>query len=82
MYQEIFAKRKADGKTEGNAEGKADSLKRLLTRRFGVLPRWAAQRLDAAVITQLDGWLEGVLDAQSLEQLIGPKPGRAARKGS
>jgi len=90
VYQEIFAKGKADGKTEGKAEGevdgeakgKADSLKRLLTRRFGVLPRWAVQRLDAAAIMQLDGWLEGVLDAQSLEQLIGPKPGRAARKGS
>ena len=90
VYQEIFAKGEAkgkadgktEGKTEGNAEGKADSLKRLLTRRFGALPRWAAQRLDAAAITQLDGWLEGVLDAQSLEQLIGPKPGRAARKGS
>jgi hypothetical protein len=94
VYQEIFAKGeakgKADGKTEGKTEGeaegeakgKADSLKRLLTRRFGVLPRWAVQRLDAAAIMQLDGWLEGVLDAQSLEQLIGPKPGRAVRKGS
>jgi len=53
----------------------------LLTRRFGVLPRWAAQRLDAAAIVQLDAWLEEVLDAQNLEQLIGPKPGRTARKG-
>ncbi|WP_295580571.1 DUF2887 domain-containing protein [uncultured Lamprocystis sp.] len=71
VYQEIFAK------------GKADGLKRLLTRRFGLLPRWAVQRLDAAAIVQLDAWLEGVLDAQSLEQLIGPKPpGRAARKGA
>jgi predicted transposase YdaD len=90
VYQEIFAKGKADGdevdgqakgQAEGEVKGKADSLKRLLTRRFGVLPRWAAQRLDAAAIVQLDGWLEGIFDAPSLDALIGPKPGRVARKG-
>ena len=88
-YQSIFeegeAKGKADGeaagKAAGKAEGKADGLKRLLKRRFGVLPRWAVRRLDAAAIVQLDGWLEGIFDAPSLEALIGPKPGRAAKKG-
>jgi predicted transposase YdaD len=53
-YQEIFAKGKTEGETKGRTEGrtegeaksKADSLKRLLTRRFGALPRWALQRLD------------------------------------
>ena len=72
-YQEIFA--------EGKAEGKADGLKRQLTRRFGVLPRWAAQRLDAADMAQLDGWLEGIFDAQSPEDLLGPKPRRGVPKG-
>ena len=36
-YQDIFAK----GKADGEAKGKADGLKRLLKRRFGVLPRVA-----------------------------------------
>jgi hypothetical protein len=83
-YQEIFAKGeaagKADGKAEGEAKGKADGLKRLLTRRFGVLPRWAVMRLDGAAMEQLDGWLEGIFDAQSLEDLLGPKPRRGAPK--
>ncbi len=87
-YQEIFAKGEAAGKTEGAAEGeakgeakgKADGLRRLLTRRFGVLPRWVIRRLDTAAVDQLDGWLEGIFDAQSLEGLLGPKPRRGVAK--
>ena len=87
-YQEIFAKGeaagkadgKAEGKAEGEAKGKADGLKRLLRRRFGVLPRWAVLRLDQAAIDQLDGWLEGIFEAQSLEDLLGPKPRRSVPK--
>jgi predicted transposase YdaD len=41
-YQSIFA--------EGEAEGKAESLKCLLTRRFGRLPVWAEQRIDAVPV--------------------------------
>jgi hypothetical protein len=76
-YQEIFAKGEAIGKTEG----KADGLKLLLTRRFGALPRWAVHRVDGAAREQLDGWLLGILDAQSLEDLLGPKPRRGQPKG-
>ena len=67
-YQDIFAK------------GKADGLKRLLRRRFGVLPRWAVLRLDQAAIDQLDGWLERIFEAQGLEDLLGPKPRRGVPK--
>ena len=69
-YQSIFA----EGKVEGKAEGKAEDLKRLLKRRFNALPPWAAQRIEAASIAQLDVWLDGIFDAQSLEALIGSEP--------
>ena len=52
-------------------------MKLQLTRRFGRLPRWAIQRLDTAAMEQLDAWLEGIFDAQSLEDLLGPKPKKA-----
>jgi predicted transposase YdaD len=74
-YQEIFAK----GEAKGEARGKAKGLKLQLTRRFGRLPRWAIQRLDTAAMEQLDAWLEGIFDAQSLEDLLGPKPKRGAK---
>ncbi len=46
---------------KGKAEGKTDSVKRRLTRRFGPLPARAEQRIDAAPVAQLDAWLDGIL---------------------
>jgi predicted transposase YdaD len=70
-YQSIFAEGKIEGNAEGNAEGKASVLKRLLTRRFGALPTWAERRIDAAPVQQLDVWLDGIFDAESVAALIG-----------
>jgi predicted transposase YdaD len=76
-YQSIFAEGKAEGITEGKAEGitegKAEDLGRLLARRFGPVPDWAIARIQAAPIAQLDAWLDGILDADHLEALIGPE---------
>ncbi|MGB5736570.1 MAG: DUF4351 domain-containing protein [Thiohalocapsa sp.] len=68
-YQSIYA----EGKTDGKAEGKSDALERLLAHRFGPLPGWASKRITAASIDQLDAWLDGIFDAESLEALIGSK---------
>ena len=80
-YRDIFAKGKAEGAIEGEAkgkaEGKAQSLARLLRRRFGPLPGWADARIAAAPAEQLDAWLDGVLDAAGLDELLGPAPPRA-----
>jgi len=62
-YQSIFVK--------GEAKGKAEGIKRLLIRRFGPLPHWAEQRIAAAPAAQLDAWLDGLLDADSVVALIG-----------
>jgi hypothetical protein len=66
-YQSIYA--------EGEVKGKAESLERLLTRRFGPLPVRAEQRIDAAPVAQLDAWLDGIFDAAGLEDLIGEDAG-------
>jgi predicted transposase YdaD len=66
-YQEIFRK----GEAEGKAEGKAETLLRLLHRRFGVVPEWAEQRINAASTGQLDVWLDGIFEADSVDRLIG-----------
>ncbi|WP_295450757.1 DUF2887 domain-containing protein [uncultured Thiodictyon sp.] len=83
-YQSIFAEGKIEGKIEGKTEGKTEgetagkvgTLKRQLTRRFGALPAWGERRIDAAPITQLDAWLDGIFDAASLTDLIGPEADR------
>jgi len=63
----------AEGKAEGMAEGKASVLKRLAARRFGPLPEWARRRIEVAPVAQLDGWLDGIFDAETLVALIGPE---------
>jgi predicted transposase YdaD len=73
-YQAIRDRGRAEGKDEGKAEAKADDLLRLLTRRFGSLPDWARARITAAPLGQLDTWLDGILDAGSLTDLLGPEP--------
>ena len=75
-YQSIFAEGKEEGKAEGKAEGlaeaKANTLKRQLARRFGALPAWVEERIGAASTAQLDFWLDGIFDVDSVEGLIGP----------
>ena len=76
-YQSIFAEGEAKGKAEGIAEGEAEvkaeanSLKRQLTGRFGALPAWAQLRIATAPHWQLDLWLDGIFDVESLTALIG-----------
>ncbi len=65
------AEGRAEGQAEGQAEGEAKMLARLLERRFGPLPRSARERIAAAAIEQLDRWGDGVLEAQSLDDLLG-----------
>jgi hypothetical protein len=59
-----------DGKAEGKAEGKADTLIRQLTRRFGTVSPSARQQIRLATEPQLDGWLEQVLDARSVDSVL------------
>lgn len=75
-YQAIKDEGREEGRDEGRAEGllkaKTDDLMRLLSRRFGPLPEWARARIAAADLPQLDTWIDGLLDAPSLTDLLGP----------
>ena len=65
----------AEGEARGLAEGRADTLVRLLRRRFGPLPDSAEARIHAASAAHLTQWLDRVLDAPSLEDLFDdPRP--------
>ena len=64
----------AIGRTEGRLEGEIGVLTRQLTRRFGALPTWAENRLNAATEEGLAEWADAVLDASSLADVLGPPP--------
>jgi hypothetical protein len=73
-FQSDFAKRYIGlGRAEGQAEGRAALLQRLLTRRFGPLPPEVAERLATATIDELDAIGERLLSAPSLEEALGSR---------
>jgi len=63
-----------EGRVEGRLEGEIGVLTRQLTRRFGALPTWAENRLNAATEEALAEWADAVLDASSLADVLGPPP--------
>lgn len=56
----------------GRVEGKREAIQYLLTRRFGPLPSAAAERVAQADREQLELWLDRLLDARTLDDLLDP----------
>ena len=59
-----------EGKLQGRAEGKAETLLRLLRRRFGPVPESARARVAVGSAAEIDAWLDALLDAQSLTEVF------------
>ena len=56
---------------EAKLEGEAAILQRLLTKRFGGLDDITLTRLHNATSEQLEFWAERVLDAPTLQEVVG-----------
>ena len=60
-----------EGETLGKAKGKAETLLRLLDRRFHGVPKAYRTQVLAADANQLDTWIDAVLDAESIDAVFG-----------
>ncbi len=58
------------GVQAGVQAGQLALLRRLIEKRFGALPPWAAERLEAMPAAELENLSERVLDAGSLDDLF------------
>ena len=58
------------GRDEGLRAGACNALLKLLRTRFGALPDAAAARIQAADTSQLDLWIDRVLTAASLDDVL------------
>lgn len=58
----------AQGMAEGRAEGRAE-----LESKFGPMPKWAEVRVKKATAAQNYRWTMKVLNAKSLEAVIGKR---------
>lgn len=72
------AEGKAEGKAEGLAEGlaagltrgRAETLLRLIARRFGTPPAEVVAQVRNATATNLDRWTDRILDAKTLADVF------------
>ena len=58
------------GRAEGQSEGQARVLLKLLTQRFGMLPADVTERVRAASVEQLDVWAGNILGAKTLDEVF------------
>ena len=70
FYQYIVEEGLKQGIQQGIQQGESTLLRRQLERRFGTLPAWAVQKLESADQATLEAWGVGLLDAESLEDLL------------
>lgn len=76
-FEEVFTERgmqkgMQQGMQQGMQAGEALALQKLLTKRFGVLPADTIGKISTASTTQIDAWLDLVLDAPSIDVIFGP----------
>ena len=58
------------GRKDGLEKGQEQALVKILAARFGALPEPAAARIRAANSVQLDAWLDRVLTAATLHDVL------------
>jgi flagellar biosynthesis/type III secretory pathway protein FliH len=61
---------KVEGLLQGKFEAQSYTLRRLLSRRFGVLSPDVSAQIAAADISQIETWLDRVLDASSVDDVL------------
>jgi hypothetical protein len=71
LENKVLGREFKKGLQEGRQEGELAILRRQIEKRFGSLPAWAEQRLVGTSAEQLEGLATRVLDAASLEELLG-----------
>lgn len=59
-----------EGREEGIRSGEAKILRAVLEQRFGPLPRWAVDRIEAAGAAVLENWAVRSVSAVTLEQAL------------
>jgi hypothetical protein len=64
------AKGRVEGRVEGRAEGRAETLLKLLRLRFATVSEAASERVMHADIATLDRWVERVLTATSVDDVL------------
>jgi len=66
-----FKRGRAEGVKNERQQGELRMLRRLLEKRFGPIPAWVEERLEGRSGEDLEALNIRLLEAQSLEELLG-----------
>ena len=75
FYDHLLKTREAiqgmqQGVEQGMQQGEAAALKKLISLKFGELPRWAEAQIQSAGVPELEVWLDAILTSDTLESLL------------
>ncbi|MEM9493665.1 MAG: hypothetical protein AAGC55_31235, partial [Myxococcota bacterium] len=70
-YQSEFARKYFE---QGHAQGRRAVLRRLLVQRFGDLSTQVEDRLARASMDELERWLDRVIPARSVDEVLAQTP--------
>ncbi len=68
--KELYKEAHREGRREGQREGQREVFLRLLARRFGTLPEAITNRIDDASNSDIERWVDRILDATSLDDVF------------
>jgi hypothetical protein len=71
LFGPVLRKERAEGREEGELLGQRLVILRLINKRFGPVPEWARQRIESLSASDLEPLELRLLDARSLEELLG-----------
>ncbi|HUQ90880.1 MAG TPA: hypothetical protein VM120_04300 [Bryobacteraceae bacterium] len=82
VLREMFLQWEQRGRAEGEATGEAKGrreeavslLKRMLDRRFGLMPEWACTKVEQAELPSIEVWLLNLMESSSLEDTLRDVP--------
>ena len=73
FFRDIIRDLKDKAQAEGRGKGMAHLLREQMQTKFGPLPKWAEERLSHGSPAQVERWARKVLDAKTLESVLGKK---------
>ncbi|MBD0328241.1 MAG: DUF4351 domain-containing protein [Pyrinomonadaceae bacterium] len=65
-----LAQGQALGLELGHAQAKAETLMRMLRRRFGEVPEAIEKKVSAAAVPDIDNWIDALVDGKPLEAVF------------
>ena len=70
MDHKVLGREYKRGVLEGEQQGELKILRRMMTKRFGVMPGWAEERISGNSAAELEALSVRLLDALSVEDLL------------